>query len=234
MVITENRDNYFQNATISKLDVSDHFLVSFRLATKLEACTSNRIQYHPIKKVDVVQFNKMVVARLDALPSTNNLKTKVSSYNAVLEKLVEEVAPVKTKVIKLVPNAPWFDEEYANIRKLRRKAEKRYRKTGLERHKVEYMILKKEAIKSAFEKKKIFISKRLEENSGKSLHKIVNELTDNKKETILPTGISDKQLANNFLIYFKDKIEKIRNKFRHSSSKQNHSTKPNSYKNVRI
>ena len=88
------------------------------------------------------------------------------------------------------------------------------------------MILKKEAIKSAFEKKKIFISKRLEENSGKSLHKIVNELTDNKKETILPTGKTDKQLANNFLIYFKDKIEKIRNKFKHFPSEQNHSTNP--------
>ena len=226
LVITENRDNYFQDAIISKLDVSDHFLVSFSLATKLEACKSKRIKYRSIKKVDVDQFNNMVVTRLDALPFTNNLKAKVSSYNAALEKLVDEVAPVKTKVIKLVPNAPWFDEEYANIRKLRRKAEKRYRKTELERHKVEYMILKKEAIKSAFEKKKIFISKRLEEDSGKSLHKIVNELTDNKKETILPTGKTDKQLANNFLIYFKDKIEKIRNKFKHSSSEQNHSTNP--------
>ena len=39
LVITENRDNYFQDAITSKLDVSDHFLVSFRPATKLEACT---------------------------------------------------------------------------------------------------------------------------------------------------------------------------------------------------
>ena len=115
MVITENRDNYFQDAIISKLDVSDHFLVSFRLARKLKACTSKGTKYRTIKKVDVDQFKKMVVARLDALPFTNNIKAKVSSYNTVLEKLVDEVAPVKTKVIKLVPNAPWLDEDYANI-----------------------------------------------------------------------------------------------------------------------
>ena len=39
LIITENRDSYFQDAITSKLDVSDHFLVSFRPATKLEACT---------------------------------------------------------------------------------------------------------------------------------------------------------------------------------------------------
>ena len=133
------------------------------------------------------QFNKMVATKLDALPVTKDLKAKVRSYNTALRQLVDEVAPVKSKVIKLVPNAPWFDEEYANIRKLRRKAEKRYRRTGLERHRVEYMVLKKDAIRSAFEKKKSFISRRLEEDSGKSLFKIVNELTDSKKETVLPT-----------------------------------------------
>ena len=226
LVITENRDNYFQDATISRHDVSDHFLVSFRLATKLASCSSKEIRYRSIKKVDMDQFNKMVATKLDALPVTKDLKAKVRSYNTALRQLVDEVAPVKSKVIKLVPNAPWFDEEYANIRKLRRKAEKRYRRTGLERHRVEYMVLKKDAIRSAFEKKKSFISRRLEEDSGKSLFKIVNELTDSKKETVLPTGKSDKELANNFLIYFKEKIEKIRNKFKHPSSDQNYSTDP--------
>ena len=61
LVITENRDNYFQDATISRHDVSDHFLVSFRLATKLASCSSKKIRYRPIKKVDVDQSTKWLL-----------------------------------------------------------------------------------------------------------------------------------------------------------------------------
>ena len=44
-------------------------------------------------------------------------------------------APLKTKQIKVVPNAPWFDCEYNALRILRRKAERKYKKTGLQVHK---------------------------------------------------------------------------------------------------
>ena len=55
--------------------------------------------------------------------------------------------------------------------------------------------------------------KRLEQNSGKGLYSVVSEVIDNKKEKILPKCKSEKELANKFLIYFKEKIEKIRKTF---------------------
>ena len=36
----------------------------------------------------------------------------------------------------------------------------------------------------------------------------MNQLIDNKKEVILPKSESDKELANGFLTYFKEKVEK--------------------------
>ena len=41
---------------------------------------------------------------------------------------------------------------------------------------------------------------------------MLSELNDTTKETILPTAKSDKALADDFLIYFKEIIEKIRKK----------------------
>ena len=41
----------------------------------------------------------------------------------------------------------------------------------------------------------------------------MNRLIDNKKETVLPKSSSDKELANRFQTYFKEKIEKIRASF---------------------
>ena len=65
----------------------------------------------------------------------------------------------------------------------------------------------------SFEKKKTYICKQIEANSGRSLHSVVKKLTDKTKETVLPNAKSDKILADDFLIYFKEKIEKIRKKF---------------------
>ena len=65
----------------------------------------------------------------------------------------------------------------------------------------------------AKEKKVSCVTQMLNEGSSKTLYQVVNDLTDNKKEKVLPTAKSEKELANNFLHYFQEKIEKIRAKF---------------------
>ena len=52
-------------------------------------------------------------------------------------------------------------------------------------------------------------------------------MTDKTKETILPTAKSDKALADDFLLYFKEKIEKIRKKFTCSQTSQPSLSNPN-------
>ena len=101
------------------------------------------------------------------------------------------MAPVKSKVVKLAPNPPWF-----NIRKLRRKDKKKYRKSGLTVDKKCYIVLRKGAINLSHEKKKDHIFKRLDANSDRSLYVVLNELTDKTKETILPTAKLVRALAN--------------------------------------
>ena len=49
--------------------------------------------------------------------------------------------------------------------------------------------------------------------STKSLYSVVNQMIDRKKEIVLPTAKSDKDLADRFQTFFKEKIEKIRASF---------------------
>ena len=51
------------------------------------------------------------------------------------------------------------------------------------------------------------------QNKPKELFKIVNELRDKRKERSLPSASTDEELANKFLVFFKDKIAKIRESF---------------------
>ena len=56
---------------------------------------------------------------------------------------------------------------------------------------------------------------------------MVNNLTDNKKERVLPTAKTDEELANKFLHYFQQKIEKIRSKFPPQEEQKRASINPN-------
>ena len=160
VVITPNIEFYLGNINISKLDLSDHFLVDFNIICEPAERLSKTITYRSIKNADMEKFRREVKERLDVLPQTNNMLDRVHDYNTTLANLVEEHAPRKTKEIKVVPEAPWFNAEYAEQRKLRRNAEKKYRKSGLESDKKVYVNLRKETINSAFQRKKLFITKK--------------------------------------------------------------------------
>ena len=169
IIMSENRNDYLQGMNIKETDVSDHFLIDFYVKEDMKTYKTKLLNFRPTKKLDLEHFSREVINRLGSLPLSNDIPTKVKNYNETLKQLVDEMAPVKCKQVKIVPNSPWFDEEYSNIRKLRRKAEKKYRKTGLIADKKCYISLRKEAINLSHEKKKSHISKRLEANSGRSL-----------------------------------------------------------------
>ena len=77
---------------------------------------------------------------------------------------------------------PWFDAEYEQLRKLRRKAEKKFRKTGLLEHKKDHDALPKQTTALAYVKKRNFYSEKLNEASNsKVLYSVVNRLLDNKQ-----------------------------------------------------
>ena len=68
----------------------------------------------------------------------------IATYNSVIEELMDKHYHPKTKQIKVVPHAPWFDSEYENLRKRRRKAEKKYKKTKLAKDRAAFVALLKQ------------------------------------------------------------------------------------------
>ena len=121
--------------------------------------------------------------------------------------------------LKKFKNVSHVKECDVEQRKLRRRAEKKFRRTGLEADKKIDKALRKETINSSFKKKKLFITEKLKSGSAKTLYSVVNQLIDNKKELVLPKASSDKELADKFLIFFREKIEKIRGTFSESFGK---------------
>ena len=121
-----------------------------------------------------------------------------------MKNVLDKHAPLKSKVIRIIPTVPWFDAEYASLRRQRRKAEKKFRRSKADIDKENYQAIRKQTTSLALEKKRLFMCEKLENNSNK-LYSIVDKILDNTKETVLPKSESDQ-----FRTFFSKKINKIR------------------------
>ena len=113
-----------------------------------------------------------------------------------------------------MPRAPWFDTDYKELRKKRRKAEKKYKQSKSSDDKTAFTKLRKLTTDLAFTKKKKYFSDQINQcSSKKSLYTCVNRLLDKSKTEVLPSHNSPKDLASKFNSFFKDKISDIRRQF---------------------
>ena len=213
VIISPNKELYVSNIDIRKIDLSHHFLIEFGMNVSTSEQATKLITYRAWKDIDNKRFDQEIKEALSGMPETSDLSEKLANYNRILTEKGDKYAPPKTKEIKIKPTAPWFDGEYKSLRRERRKAEKRFRKTKSDSNKEELIRLRKETTKMAQNKKKSLISQKIDQGSSRSLYQVVNNLTDSKKSSVLPEAKTDEELANSFLQFFNQKIEKIRAKF---------------------
>ena len=211
IVATFGENPNITNITSNVYDVSHHALIDFQISARPKGKQEKEITYRRLKNIDPEKFKEDVTEKLDI--TEQSFGDNMKKYNKILKDILDEHAPQKKCKIKIVTGAPWFDAEYANLRKSRRKAEKKYQKSKLQEDKENYIRIRKESIKLAHKKKSEYYSKKLEGNN-KVLFSTINKLLDKESETILPDANSDYELANSFLNYFTEKIEKIRKSFK--------------------
>ena len=213
VIITPNKNHFVSDIIVSQFELSHHFLIDFKVTAEANRNLTKLIKFRNLKNIDALVFDTEVTAKFQVNPVTNSVDEIVENYNAVITEVLNKHAPIKTKEIKVVTTAPWFDGEYITLRKQRRKAEKKHRKSGLQVHKEEYVNLRKQTTDVAKNKKKTYVTRKLAQGSSKTLYSVVNELIDNKKEVVLPFSESDKELADSFLHHIKQEIDKIRSNF---------------------
>lgn len=217
VIITRNDKSAVSDIVITNYSLSHHFLIDFVFNADVVEATTKTITYRNVKKVNCEIFCNDIAAEYSKLSSTTDMKEKMTGYNEVMTTVMNKHAPEMTKNIRLVPHAPWFDTEYASLRRQRRKAEKKSKKTGNQADEDVYITLRTQTTLLAKTKKKSYISDKLASNtSSKNLYTIVNNLLDNDQEPLLPSSTSDTSLANDFRSYFSDKVNKIRASITHS------------------
>ena len=128
MVLTDESELRVSNLLVENVHLSDHFMISFEVDVEVEKQETKSITYRNLKGVDTTKFSEELLTKLQD-HGVSSFGEKVKLYNSTVRDMVNDYAPLLTKTIKVVPNAPWFDSEYKNARRERRKAEKKFKRT---------------------------------------------------------------------------------------------------------
>ena len=195
------------------IGLSDHFFIGFDVMCEKASPVFKTYSFRNTKSIDVDKFKNDIVTTMSN-SSGNTFGEKISYYNENMSSILDNHAPLKSKTIKVVPKAPWFDGEYVDLRRKRRKAEKKYRKTHDEVDKSAFLKLRKQTTELAFTKKRQYFTDQIKDcSSSKALYGCVNRLLDNTSSIVLPSHDSPVDLASSFNSFFKKKIEDIRKTF---------------------
>lgn len=98
------------------------------------AVTANVVTYMKPQSVDVDSLkNDLAASELcqKQPEDLSNLAPLLCKYNATLSRMVNHHAPLKEKNLRARPRVLWYNADTDNAKRIRRKAERRWRKTKL-------------------------------------------------------------------------------------------------------
>uniref|UniRef100_A0A8C1NEN7 Reverse transcriptase domain-containing protein n=2 Tax=Cyprinus carpio TaxID=7962 RepID=A0A8C1NEN7_CYPCA len=196
-------------------DVTDHFLVSCILRINNNNYIASR--YRPGRTIvpatkDRFANNLPDLSQLLCVPiNTHELDKMTGNMGTIFSNTLEAVAPIKLKKVREKRTVPWYNSNTHALKKETRSLERKWRKTNLEVFRIAWknsMSSYRQALKTA---RAEHIHKLIEnnQNNPRFLFSTVARLTNNQTPPDL--NIPSQLNSNDFMNFFTDKIDNIRN-----------------------
>ncbi len=190
----------------------DHCNIPMDVDMRKPPRIKKELTFRKTRSIDKEKFKVDIKSAMENITINDNLQEMVSLYNDKLTEVFDKHAPEQTKVITVRKHTPWTTEEIKSEKQLLWKLERKMKKTKLEIDKQNFKAQKLKYKKLLDDKRTEHYSNLIEENTNdpKGLFKVINSALNKKEDTAIPPGVSDNELANEFLDFFDGKIERIR------------------------
>ena len=239
LIISQYFDNLLKAPPVTDFFVSDHISLMCNLTSRISYSTAKVINYRKLRQIDMESFKKDLseTSLCQRLPdghfitSTEYLNKLVADYNSTLSNLLNHHAPLKSKTVRKRPSVPRYRAEIGAAKRLRRKAERKWRRTGLHE---DFIAFKSQRNRTTFlmnASRKTFYADFISENStdqGK-LFRAAKKLLSMKEELCFPNYSDKTILVNDTTDFFVSKIDTIRSNIDASSLSCSKETVPEDF-----
>lgn len=208
----------------------DHFGILFSLNCCIQLNDDRKIiKFRNYKNINHDNFKHDLASCISTDPSNSlNFEQSIMQFNGTCSYLLDKHAPMLVKSIRDVHTSQWFDSDYKAARARRRKAEKDWKKHGLDSDYERFCFLRQKCNDIASKKKESFFKSKLTtyNNSQKNLYNFVNTFLDQTPSVTIPPSDSIQKAVNDFNTFFTKKIDKIHAAFPKKECKNDPTTAP--------
>ena len=214
LIITRKTDSIIANNPVPGYFISDHVTIQCGLKMCKPNVVTKEISYRKVKAIDWDSFKRDLRSSELLQQTPIALDDLVTSYNSTLSNVLNKHAPVRTRTTVLRPLVPWFTEEIRASKRLRRRSERRWRKTKLS---ADFLIFKAAKNRTTYlmnlARKAYYINFVHENgNNQRKLFTATKKLLGTTNSSCFPPHKDKFELANDMGSFFIRKIDDIRTK----------------------
>ena len=209
LVMTRSEE-HITEVHVTDPQLSDHYLVSFRLHTELVKYRKKKVQYRKLKAINLDSFERDLKNSDLFHCNSEDVDILTNLYDTTLKDLLNKHAPEITKLVSDRQTVPWYSNSIGDLRRKRRRLERRWKLHKTPSNLIAWKGAKNDVTEAIKRAKTLFYTKSIDECKGdqKKLFGILNSLLQKKKITFLPSG-DKSSLPEIFNDFFIQKIDKI-------------------------
>ena len=206
------------NVDVKDYCFSDHFPTF---------CTLKRLAKHkrPQRFISMRNYKSIdheaVAVDLQSTDSFSASNLTQEQYDSMLTGVLDKHAPARNIRVTVRHASPWMNGDILQAKRLKRKYEATWRRTGLEIHRQQYKNQRNELNEKIRSAKSLYYHNKIEEcgNDQKALFGVIKNIMQPPKAS---TPLTDERQADNFNTFFVEKIEKIHSTFPELEPAQSH------------
>ena len=112
--------------------ISDHFIIQCPIGFPWPALSCKEMTFRKLKSIDIAEFSADIASSmLCASVHWDNIDALSDCFNMTLTDILDKHAPLKTRIMINRPKIPWFNDDIKQLKRKRRRLEKKALKTDL-------------------------------------------------------------------------------------------------------
>lgn len=211
LLITRLNEQTVRNIKIHDPMISDHLAVLCNLSLKKPPFRKKVISSRKLCTLDIDSFCEDVRNSSIVQEQPMDLDSAVHQYDNVLRSLLDQHAPLRKRLVTIRPAAPWYSPNVAAEKRIKRRLERKWRKSRLQsdREAYQYQCCVVNNLISSL--KSTYYTSLINDHSSDQgmLFRTVNKLMQKSHETRYPPSRSNALLADSFADFFTAKVERI-------------------------
>ena len=197
--------------------MSDHNWVHSTISHEKPAWPVKELSFRKLRNINHDKFEADIMSSALVTNSSSEIEAMAEQYQDTLSNLLDQHAPLTTKIIKVRNMVPWYNDEIKQAKRTRRQLESLTKfPCDHDRFKKQRKIVSQtlQSVKSNYYHTKITECGR----DSKSLYSVMNSVLDRGSISSLPSICSVKEIVDSFSTFFTTKVQKIRDDLNHLAS----------------